>query len=62
MIKNQFNRSLHDPCVYIERLKLENVIYLLLCVDDMLIAAKEKAEIERLKPIQKKKEIERLKR
>jgi hypothetical protein len=48
MISHGFKRSDYDSCVY---LKIVNgsAIYLLFYVDDMLIAAKEKSEIDKLK-------------
>ena len=49
-IKGQkFTRSEHDHCVYFRRLLDRDFIYLLLYVDDMLIASKNRDEIERLK-------------
>ena len=38
-----------DHCVYFQKLQEGTFIYLLLYVDDMLIASKSKVEIERLK-------------
>ena len=48
MLSQGFKRSDYDSCVY---LKLANgsTIYLLLYVDDMLIATKSKTEMEKLK-------------
>jgi hypothetical protein len=48
MIANGFKRSLYDSCVYIKFID-ESPIYLLLCVDDMLIIAKSKIDIVNLK-------------
>jgi hypothetical protein len=48
MIANGFKRSLYDSCVYIKFVD-ESPIYLLLYVDDMLIAAKSKIDIVNLK-------------
>ncbi|KAH9665312.1 hypothetical protein KPL70_020298 [Citrus sinensis] len=45
----KFTRSEHDHCVYFRRLSDGAFIYLLLYVDDMLIASKNRDEIERLK-------------
>ncbi|KAH9666242.1 Integrase catalytic domain-containing protein [Citrus sinensis] len=45
----KFTRSEHDHCVYFRRLPDGAFIYLLLYVDDMLIASKNRDEIERLK-------------
>ncbi|KAH9706402.1 hypothetical protein KPL70_012195 [Citrus sinensis] len=45
----KFTRSEHDHCVYFRRLPDEAFIYLLLYVDNMLIASKNRDEIERLK-------------
>ncbi|KAH9741104.1 Integrase catalytic domain-containing protein [Citrus sinensis] len=45
----KFTRSEHDHCVYFRRLLDGAFIYLLLYVDDMLIASKNRDEIERLK-------------
>jgi hypothetical protein len=48
MISNGFKRSQYDSCVYIKFVN-GSPIYLLLYVDDMLIAAKSKKEIATLK-------------
>ena len=45
----KFTRSEHDHCVYFRRLLDGAFIYLLLYVNDMLIASKNRDEIERLK-------------
>ncbi|KAH9782808.1 Integrase catalytic domain-containing protein [Citrus sinensis] len=47
--ENHVCRSEHDHCVYFRRLPDGVFIYLLLYVDDMLIASKNRDEIERLK-------------
>ena len=51
MISNHFNRSKYDSCVYIGRSDQGGVVYLLLYVDDMLLASKQMSEIERLKQL-----------
>jgi hypothetical protein len=48
MIANGFKRSLYDRCVYIKFVD-GSPIYLLLYIDDMLIAAKSKIDIMNLK-------------
>jgi hypothetical protein len=48
MIANGFKRSFYDSCVYIKFVD-GSPIYLLLYVDDMLIAAKSKIDITNLK-------------
>jgi hypothetical protein len=48
MIANGFKRSLYDICVYIKFVD-GSPIYLLLYVDDMLIATKSKIDIANLK-------------
>jgi hypothetical protein len=48
MIANGFKRSLYDSCVYIKFID-GSPMYLLLYVDDMLIAAKSKIDIANLK-------------
>jgi hypothetical protein len=48
MIANGFKRSLYDSCVYIKFVD-GSPIYLMLYVDDMLIAAKSKIDIANLK-------------
>ena len=45
----RYTRSKFDHCVYFQKLQEGTFIYLLLYVDDMLIASKSKVEIERLK-------------
>jgi len=44
-----FDRSIKDACVYSKYLKNGSWMYLLMCVDDMLIASKDKDEIDSLK-------------
>ena len=48
MLSRGFKRSNYDSCVYLKTVN-GSVIYLLLYVDDMLIAAKDKSEIAKLK-------------
>ncbi|WVZ54400.1 hypothetical protein U9M48_005204 [Paspalum notatum var. saurae] len=48
MLSNGFKRSDYDSCIYLKTVN-GSAIYLLLYVDDMLIAAKEKSEIAKLK-------------
>jgi hypothetical protein len=49
MIRQKYTRSQFDHCVYFLKLQDGTFIYLLLYVDDMLIACKSIVEIERLK-------------
>ena len=49
MIGQRYTRSKLDNCVYFLRLYDGSFIYLLLHVDDMLIASKNVKEIEKLK-------------
>ena len=49
MISHNFRRCTYDSCVYFRRRDDESFIYLLLYVDDMLIATKDKKEIRRVK-------------
>ena len=49
-----FTRCIKDPCVYLKGKGAEESIYLLLYVDDMLIAAKDKKKVSKLKDILKK--------
>ena len=44
-----YTRSQFDNCVYFRKLLDGSFIYLLLYMDDMLIASKSKVEIDRLK-------------
>ena len=48
MLSNGFKWSDYDRCVYLKTVN-GSAIYLFLYVDDMLIAAKEKTEIAKLK-------------
>ena len=48
MLSQKFRRSNYDSCVYLKVVD-GSAIYLLLYVDDMLIAAKDKSEIAKLK-------------
>ena len=45
----KYTRSHYDPCVYYNKLPNGEYIYLLLYVDDMLIASKSRATIDKLK-------------
>ncbi|GJY31823.1 retrotransposon protein, putative, ty1-copia subclass [Tanacetum coccineum] len=54
MLSNGFKRSSYDSCVYYRSYVLGEYIYLLLYVDDMLIACKSKAEIGYTKSLLKK--------
>ena len=49
MISHDFKRSSFDSCVYFKQCNNESFLYLLLYVDDMLIAAKSKEEIRIVK-------------
>ena len=44
-----YNRSNSDPCMYTRQLADESRIYLILYIDDMLVAGSNQAEIEKLK-------------
>ncbi|KAL0534579.1 hypothetical protein IC582_028870 [Cucumis melo] len=44
-----FNRSLYDPCVYYKKLTEGDYIYLLLYVDDMLLAGKYPTKLKEIK-------------
>lgn len=49
MREQGFERSSRDACVYLRNVETEKAIYLLLYVDDMLIASGNKAEIKQVK-------------
>lgn len=49
MVTHGFKRRSYDCCVYFKQYKTCKHIYLLLYVDDMLIACEERTEIENLK-------------
>ncbi|KAL5572018.1 hypothetical protein UlMin_021615 [Ulmus minor] len=49
MIRNKFVRSNYDSCVYVKWIEEGLGVFLLLYVDDMLIASKDKEEIRKLK-------------
>ena len=49
MLNHNFSRSEYDNCVYFRKLNSGDQISLLLYVDDMLIACKHRAEVEKLK-------------
>ncbi|GMP66476.1 hypothetical protein CsSME_00035411 [Camellia sinensis var. sinensis] len=49
MIETEYTRSQFDHCVYFRKLPDGSFIYLLLYVDDMLIASTSKVEIDKLK-------------
>lgn len=44
-----FERSLYDSCAYFKSYGSEDMIYLLLYVDDMLVAARDLKEVQKLK-------------
>ncbi|GJW72033.1 ribonuclease H-like domain-containing protein [Tanacetum coccineum] len=54
MLSNRFKHSCYDSCVYYRSYAPCEYIYLLLYVDDMLIACKSKAEIRSTKSLLKK--------
>nr|GFA46938.1 hypothetical protein [Tanacetum cinerariifolium] len=54
MLSNEFKRSSYDICVYYRSYAPGEYIYLLLYVDDMLIACKSKAEIGTTKSLLKR--------
>ncbi|KAG7563868.1 Integrase catalytic core [Arabidopsis suecica] len=49
MAEQQFLRSEHDACVYVKQVSDSDYLYLLLYVDDMLIACKSMDEIKKIK-------------
>ena len=49
MLKNNFCRSKYDSCIYYKEVLNGYMIYLLLYVDDILIACKSLGEIHKLK-------------
>lgn len=51
MIDQRFTRSIADSCVYVKEASNEEYVYLLLYVDDMLIAAKSMTEIKKIKEV-----------
>ena len=51
MITHAFNRCNYDCCVYFKETSGGGMIYLLLYVDDMLIACHDKEEINHLKKL-----------
>ena len=53
MIGHGYSRSKHDSCVYFRQPGNGSFIYLLLYVDDMLIASSDIVKINKLKALQK---------
>ncbi|GJX78316.1 transposable element [Tanacetum coccineum] len=49
MMESKYTRSKYDHCVYLKKLQDGSFVYLLLYVDDMLIASQSSDEIEKLK-------------
>jgi len=49
IMDQNFIRSGHDSCVYIKQVSDEEFVYILIYVDDMLIAAKSMTEINKIK-------------
>lgn len=44
-----FSQSVHDPCVYFQGKSLEDKVFLLLYMDDMLVASKDMRKIQKVK-------------
>lgn len=53
MIRNRYSRSQYDPCVYLKGRTVESRVFLLLYVDDILIASQSKTEVDQLKKLLK---------
>lgn len=51
MTKKKYIRSQYDPCVYLKGKTVETKVYLLLYVDDILIASQSKMEVDLLKKL-----------
>ena len=51
MLGRGYQRCSYDPCVYFKKIRESAFIYLLIYVDDMLIASSDKTEIHKLKLI-----------
>lgn len=49
MMEQKYERSEYDPCVYMKGSSVSDIVYLLLYVDDMLIASKQPRTVQRLK-------------
>ena len=49
MVEHMYTHSQSDHCVYYRCLDDGSFIYLLLCVDDMLIASERQVKIDKLK-------------
>lgn len=49
MLKNNFQRSKFDSCVYFKKTEYGDYVYLKLYVDDMLIASRDKVEVNIVK-------------
>jgi hypothetical protein len=49
MAEQVYTRSEYDPCVYFKKLPSGEYVYLLLYVDDMLIASRSRTAVDRLK-------------
>ena len=49
MNEHAYSRSKYDSCIYHRKLNDSSFVYLFLYVDDMLIAAKDMSEVDKLK-------------
>jgi hypothetical protein len=53
MLQSGFNRSEYDPCVCYKEYEEGRFVYLLLYVDDMLVACKDKHQVKLTKQLLK---------
>ena len=51
IVSNGYSRRLYDSCVYHSKVEYGSHIYLLLYVEDMLIASQDKSEVQNLKSL-----------
>ena len=49
MIQKDFTRCEYDCYVYLKKMEHGSYLYLLLCIDDMLIATEKKSDVDKVK-------------
>lgn len=51
MVKLSYKRSSYDYCVYMSKVGDDSYIYMMLCVDDIMIVGKKMCDVQKLKEL-----------